>query len=404
MCADINRALLIGAHVDRRVPVEAQLAFSIVLLRLDDARFQREAIDAGDESALRFGVHVAGVSWIRKHPESISSQKIFPAAIGNPAWILRVAYPDAVVLQTAKDMIRIGVVGAHVIELRDRQVVALPPGVATVVGIPDASIVAGNEMLGIFRIHPHIMKIPVGAIADRAETPAAVFAEDQAKVGLVDFVFVFRIDDQVGEVKRPPDHQIAAVPLFPRLAAIFGAKKSAPRGLDQGIHDIWFGGRDGYGYTAPGLCGQSLGVLFIQLGPRRSSIRGLKKAAAAGGGGAFTAGTERPAFAPKIPHARKKDFGILGIHRNHRAARRGIGAFQNLVPVLSAVRRFVKATVLAVAPEFSRHAYVNGVAVFRVNNDFGNALRIRQAHIRPAVAAVRGLVNAVPDRNAVARP
>ena len=37
--ANVNRALLIRAHVDRRVPVEAQLPFSVILFRLDQTAF-----------------------------------------------------------------------------------------------------------------------------------------------------------------------------------------------------------------------------------------------------------------------------------------------------------------------------------------------------------------------------
>src|SRR5208282_3895445 len=109
---DINGALLIRAHVDRSVPIEAQLSFSIIGLRLDEAALQREAIDARDKAALRFGVNVARVGWIGKRPKPISATKVFPPAIADPAWILRIAHPHAVVLQPAKHVIRISVVRA----------------------------------------------------------------------------------------------------------------------------------------------------------------------------------------------------------------------------------------------------------------------------------------------------
>src|SRR6266478_5848532 len=50
--ADVNRALLIGANMDRSVPVEAQFPLSIVWLRLDQPALQREPIDSPNKAAL----------------------------------------------------------------------------------------------------------------------------------------------------------------------------------------------------------------------------------------------------------------------------------------------------------------------------------------------------------------
>src|ERR1700722_6766162 len=173
---DIDGSLLLWTHMHRRVPVEAQLLFAVVRFWLDEARLQSEPIDAGDKAALRFRINVTGIGWIRKRPESVSAAKIFPPAIGNPAGILGVAHPHAVVLQPTKNVIRISIVRAHVIELRDRQVVTLPPGVAAIVGVPDASVVAGDEVIGIIGIYPHIVEIAVCSIGDRTEAFSAVFA------------------------------------------------------------------------------------------------------------------------------------------------------------------------------------------------------------------------------------
>ena len=52
LCADVNRALLIGAHVDRSVPVETQLPFPVIGLRLDEPGLERESIHSTDLAAL----------------------------------------------------------------------------------------------------------------------------------------------------------------------------------------------------------------------------------------------------------------------------------------------------------------------------------------------------------------
>src|SRR6185436_5301395 len=62
------------------------------------------------------------------------------------------------------------------------------------------------------------------------------------------------------------------------------------------------------------------------------------------------------------------------------------------------------AALVAVAPQFSGRADVDGVAVGRVDGDLRDALGVLQADFGPVVAAVGGLVHAVPDGDAVARP
>src|SRR2546430_4749734 len=77
--------------------------------------------------------------------------------------------------------IGVGVVHAHVIELRNRQIIALPPGIAAIVGIPNAAVITDDEVIGIVGIHPNIVEIPVRSVSDSAETSAAVLAHDQGK-------------------------------------------------------------------------------------------------------------------------------------------------------------------------------------------------------------------------------
>src|SRR5256884_9918776 len=103
---------------------------------------------------------------------------------------------------------------------------------------------------------------------------------------------------------------------------------------------------------------------------------------------AFASGPESPAFPAKIPHAREENLRVPGIHRDHRATRRRIRTFQDFVPGFAAVGGFVDAAIFAVAPELARHAHVNCIAVFRVDQNPGNALGIGQSHVVPTVTAV----------------
>ena len=60
-------------------------------------------------------------------------------------------------------MIRISVIDTHVIELPDRQIIAFPPTVAAILGIPDAAIVARDDIVGIRGIDPNIVDAETAA-------------------------------------------------------------------------------------------------------------------------------------------------------------------------------------------------------------------------------------------------
>src|SRR6267154_338321 len=188
--------------MDRRVPVEAELFLLIPRQRFYRTRLVRFSVHAPDLTTLGFGVQIVLVRRIDEHPEPIASVHVFPAAVGDAARILRIADPGAVVLQTAIDVIWTVVVEAHVIELRDRKILALPPLVAAVVRIPDATIVSGNHTVGAGRIDPDVVKVPVRAVADAAEALTAVRADDERTIGLEDAVFILWIHDEVGEIER----------------------------------------------------------------------------------------------------------------------------------------------------------------------------------------------------------
>src|SRR5207237_6199504 len=135
------------------------------------------------------------------------------------------------------------------------QVVRLPPLVARIVRIPESAVVARDETVRVRWIDPHIVKIAMRAAADRAEARAAVIADHQSAAWFVDAVFVLRIDDEVREVERPPDHVRAAVPHLPREPAVARAVQRIARrsALEDGIDDAGVGWRDGYGDASPRL-------------------------------------------------------------------------------------------------------------------------------------------------------
>ena len=404
MCPDVDRAFFIGTHVNRSVPVEAKLAFAVVRLRFNRAGFQRNAIHAPNLSALRLGVNIVGVGRVRKNPKAVAAEKVFPTAVRDSTRVSRISHPHAVVLQPAENVIWIGCVNAHVIELRNRQVVSFPPGISAVVGVPNSAVISCDHMLRIVRINPNVVEIPVSAARNIAEAFSAVAAHDQAEVRLINFVFVLGVDDQVGKIKRTPHHQLAAVTLLPGFSAILGAKQRAAIGFDQGIHDIRIGRRNGHSDASPRFRREPLGAFFVQFAPSCAAVCCAEETTGARRGGILSAGAERPALAPEIPHADKNGFRVAWIHGHHRAAGGKVDAFQNVFPRLPAIGGLVNTAVFTVAPQFARDADIHGVAVFRINQYLRNSLGILQTHVDPVFAAVSGLIDSITDRDAVTRP
>ena len=120
------------------------------------------AVDAANLATLRFGVDVGRIRRVFEHPEAIAAIHVFPSGIGHTARIRRVSYPGAVVLETAVDVIRIGVVHAYVIELRDRQIELMLPACAAVFTSPKACVIGCIHDIGIGGIDPHIVKVTMG--------------------------------------------------------------------------------------------------------------------------------------------------------------------------------------------------------------------------------------------------
>src|SRR5213080_1194703 len=114
---NVNRALFIRAHVNRRIPIEVELLLAVFGKRLDGASFVGEAIHSANFAALRFGIDVSGIGGIGKHPETVAAKHVFPTGVAHAARIRGISHPGTVVLQAAVNMIRIIIVHADVVEL-----------------------------------------------------------------------------------------------------------------------------------------------------------------------------------------------------------------------------------------------------------------------------------------------
>ena len=143
--------------MNRSIPIEVQLLLAVFRKGLDRPDFVRVTIDAANFSSLCFRVKVRAVGWVFKDPEAITTEHIFPARVGNAAWIGRVSLPRTVVLQSAIDVIGIVVVSAHVVELRSRQIEKVFPSGSSVFAAPEASVISGDDNIGVAGVDPNIV-------------------------------------------------------------------------------------------------------------------------------------------------------------------------------------------------------------------------------------------------------
>ena len=79
-------------------------------------------VHSADFAALSFRVEICRIRRVLSTSRSRRRRTCFPIGIADATGVRRVADPGTVVLQTAIDPIRVRVINAYVIELRNRQV------------------------------------------------------------------------------------------------------------------------------------------------------------------------------------------------------------------------------------------------------------------------------------------
>src|SRR5205807_1323385 len=102
----------------------------------------------------------------------------------------------------------------------------LPPRSA-VGGLPETAVIASEDRGGIAGIDPNRMEIAMRCIGRRTEAAPSIHAEQKNKIRFEDFVFIRGINDQIGEVERPPYHELAGIEAVPVLPAIIRAEERA---------------------------------------------------------------------------------------------------------------------------------------------------------------------------------
>ena len=220
----------------------------------------------------------------------------------------------------------------------------------------------------------------------------------------VDPLVVVRIDEGLARVHR------ARVPIAlegPRLTVVFGAIETGHtlfvrgRGVEPfallygGVEDPWIRLED-RDPDATDITGRQAVVepRIGELGPRRSSVHGLPHRAS----GATAMKPPRatlPLVGGCVEYA-----GRVRVHRDVYDASEFV-CVEDEFPVFSAIGCFVEAALFIRAPEMSQGCDVDDVGVIRVHDDSADVMAFGEPHVRPRLATVDRLVDAVAPPRAL---
>ncbi len=388
--ADVEPA---GARRHRRVPVEPQPGLARRRQRLDVLAVSRAQVQPVQVSSLPLEVDDVGVVRIAHRGEAVAAAQVLPVAVLDAAGRFARPAPGAVVLQAAVDPVRLRVVHADAVELRERQPVTQPPLGAAVVGDVDAAVGAGHHVRGVARVDPQGVVVGVDPPADRFPARPRVPAHPARGPGLVDAVGVPGIGDQEAEIERAILDGPAVAGARPGGAHVVRAVEAGVRRLDDGVDPVRARRRDG-DRDAAQFAGRQAGGEFL---PGRAAVEAAVQPAAR------SAGREEIRAAPELPRRGEQDVGRPR-HQDHVRASRGLVDGQDLLPRRAAVGGLEEAALRVRAPEVAQSRHVHGVRIQGIDDDLADALGILEAHPLPRLAAVRAAVDAVPHRDAVAHP
>ncbi len=290
------------------------------------------------------------------------------------------AAPRRAILPVAVNKVGDLVVDGDVIDLRDGQVNVVP-GISTIDGNIHAAIVDHGHAIAIGGVDPHFVIVAAGISRHLGEGVAAIEGAGKRCGEKEHFVFVVRRNLRARVVMRAPAELPVGVDHFPIVAAVVGTPElpelAGAVGLGHAIAcfnlrvhavGIFFG--DAHGDSTHGGVRQAMSLQTL---PGCAAVRGFEQAAS------LPAAGTAPGVDFDLPHASKKDFGIVGIHAQVRAA----GVFvdeEDFVPGLAAIGGAIYAALRLRPVGVAERARQHDVGIARIDLHAANAAGFFQSH------------------------
>ena len=353
-----------------------------VIVALQRPAAARRAADRADVDDVR-------VPRVHRHVAALPGAGHAAVRPGDGAVVGARRHPDAgvVLLGAVDEVVGRAAVRVHGVELRGELVVDGAPRGAGVEGDVGPAVVALDHAPVVARVDPQIVVVAVRG-RERGEVGARVGRFPHPEVVDVDAVLVLRVREDVHVVPGAVAQLLAVAGQRPGLAEVLGAVEAGRRvRLHQRPHPAVAGGRRGDADLAEDGGGGQAEVRG-DLRPGRASVGGAPQAAAG------AAARELPEVAVHPPQARVEDGGVAGVEGEVRRPRMLVQV-QHPLPVRPPVGGAVHAALRVGAEGVPERGHVHAVRVARVDADLADVSGVGEAEMRPAPAAVGGLVNPV---------
>ena len=404
----VDRGRVVRRQQEGRVPVVAVRLRRVPVRprpydRTHGNLLPRRQVVAVHVPALRLRVDDGGVRRVDDREEAVPVRRLVPVLVPDAVEGARVrgSAPRVVVLQPSAHRVRRAHVEADGVELAERDVVEHAPVRGPVPRRRHPAVAPQDQVVGILRVDPQLVVVDVdlhrAIVAERAPT---VIRDRELRAEDVDAVRVARVDADLGVVHRT---RVRVGHLLPRLAAIRGAEEPAlPRAaaaapeplprlarirLDERVHEVPVPPVD----VDPDAALVALGETLREFHPGVAAVHGAVEAAAG------PAAVEAPPRPLPLVHGREDRVRVRRVHGEVDGARVLVDV-EHPLPRVAAVPGSEHAALLVRPPKVADRRYVDDVRVARVDEHAGDVLRRLQPLVRPRVAAVRRLVDAVPPR------
>ncbi len=191
-----------------------------------------------DVAILRFGVHNPRLHGIDRRVESIAAVNHVPVFVGDAVARQGLARPApaSVVLQSAANVIGLLVVQRNFVKLPDGDGVDEIPAAPVVVAPVNSAVAPGDDVIRIRRINPHRVKIAVNSFHPiGSKFFPAVLGVKHLRAQLPNPQIIVGVNANLAVIRRP---RIGVAHLFPRLALVVAAKRSAFFVLHHRVDDV----------------------------------------------------------------------------------------------------------------------------------------------------------------------
>ncbi len=221
---------------------------------------------------------------------------------------------------------------------------------------------------------------------------AAVYGAEEAGVGDVDAIRIFRVGPDVREIPSALAEAVVVGDERPVGAAVVAAVEAAFFGFDECVDDVRIGAGNGNADAAERAFGNAVALKTLPSGA--VIVRTVEAVLGA-------TAVESPGSAPAFPHGGEKNVRILRVENDVDGAG-AVVKIENFFPGFAAVPSAEDAALRVRAVSVAKSGNESDVGIRWMNDDGPNVARVFEADVGPGLASVSGFVNAIAEGDVAA--